>query len=207
VLPPLPVTGVGSVASQYSVSSAESILESVAFPLVTMHAAPAMATTGTDGRAARSILSSVKLTSGQLAKDLTATRLYGKARTPGDIGSSSITLDVRFLLFEFLLGFVLRPRQYELVTTLVSRYWVFSNTTFLVITLIHRVRSAKAGKSSVQQMIMGQGFCFLNCLGNVCGVSLRLGARRQDYRHRAPVGDDVGGRTVACDYRSPLCIA
>merc|ERR1712185_392117 len=45
--------------------------------------------------------------------------------------------DPRFLVFEFLLGFMLRRRQYELVMEFAMR--------------------ALEGKSSVNQMIMGQG--------------------------------------------------
>ena len=63
-----------------------------------------------------------------LAEEIVARRHYVKPER---------TLDPRFLVFEFITGFLLRKRQYELVTDFLSAH--------------------KRGESSVHQMIMGAG--------------------------------------------------
>lgn len=135
--------------------------ESVILPLVVKHVAPVMAFGGADPSEARGIVSSVRLTAAQLAKDLVACRMYAEPQPVTDRCACSIAVDARFLLFEFLLGFVLRPRQYELVTTLVSRsVRMHFPGCALSIRCCLLPCSAKAGDSSVQQMIMGQGESF-----------------------------------------------
>ena len=58
-------------------------------------------------------------------------------RAYGEFDGSTLTIDPRFLVFEFMLGFMLRGRQVELVKEFFS--------------------SAKSGQSCVHQMIMGAG--------------------------------------------------
>ena len=95
----------------------------------------------------------VKSTAKSLAGALVASRSYTKGKVQqmqqlltggggaaGGAGGAMAELkgfDPRFLVFEFMSGFMLRKRQYELVTDFVA--------------------SAKSGKSSVHQMIMGAG--------------------------------------------------
>ncbi len=73
--------------------------------------------------------------SDSLAKELLVARTYiQRDSSAGRV--SQVRFDPRFLVFEFMAGIVLRPRQVELVNSLTA--------------------SAQANTSCVQQMIMGQ---------------------------------------------------
>lgn len=65
-----------------------------------------------------SLLASLALASTAVVRDLCARRSYVAVdRTAGAV---AVSFDPRFLVFEYLLGFVLRPRQVELVNSLVQ---------------------------------------------------------------------------------------
>ena len=78
-------------------------------------------------------LTSIQLGVKALVKQLTVSRKYMRY----DDAAGCAVFDPRFLVFEYMLGLVLRPRQVQLVNSLVA--------------------SAANRASSVQQMIMGQG--------------------------------------------------
>lgn len=69
-----------------------------------------------DGNPHHAALSGIQLSSQALVRDLLVTRKYVTLQEDG------IAFDPRFLVFEYLLGMVLRPRQVELVNSLVARY-------------------------------------------------------------------------------------
>ena len=78
------------------------------------------------------VLRSLEHASQDLANEICAERAYMAVRD-----DESLTMDPRFLVFEFISGFLLRSRQVELVQAFVD--------------------SHRSGRSRVEQMIMGQG--------------------------------------------------
>ena len=86
------------------------------------------------------MLHAINYTSLILATELTSRRQYMLPQLDSDGDASEVSrwvYDPRFLVFEFLLGFMLRARQFELTTDFVN--------------------AATDGRSLVNQMIMGQG--------------------------------------------------
>lgn len=89
----------------------------------------------------QAMIHALRFTASNLAHELASQRHYAHVRQGGS--GTQIELDPRFLVFEFVANIVLRDRQIQLVNDFVT--------------------SAKAGQSSVHQMIMGAGKTSVVC--------------------------------------------
>lgn len=133
------------------------------------------------GKLSTSLLSSLRLSSQALAREAVASRHY--ATMNGSTGLPVLHLDPRFLVFEFLLGFVLRRRQVELVNSLVSRYadgWMVIKTVLSWIRFTLRVFFG----------MMSQG----NCRIVVCSTNDH--GTRENHCHCTTVDHDSCGLSL-----------